>query len=53
MTPSDPSVVRRKLAVIVENVVALQPIGTMPPQRYREELFTSFPSPAPATLPIP
>jgi uncharacterized protein YutE (UPF0331/DUF86 family) len=39
MTPSDPSVVRRKLLVIVENLKALEPVVTMPPQRYRDELF--------------
>lgn len=40
MTPADPSVLRRKLLVIVENLTALEPIAVMPPQRYREELFT-------------
>ena len=40
MTPSDPSVLRRKLVVIVENLQALEPIAAMTPQRYREELFT-------------
>jgi uncharacterized protein YutE (UPF0331/DUF86 family) len=39
MTPSDPSVLRRKLLVIVENLKALEPIATVAPQRYREELF--------------
>lgn len=40
MTPADPSVLRRKLLVIVENLTALESIAVMPPQRYREELFT-------------
>jgi uncharacterized protein YutE (UPF0331/DUF86 family) len=40
MTPSDPSVLRRKLLVIVDNLKALEPIAAMAPQRYREELFT-------------
>lgn len=39
MTPADPSVLRRKLLVIIENLTALEPIGAMTPQRYREELF--------------
>ncbi|MEK6632200.1 MAG: DUF86 domain-containing protein [Nitrospirota bacterium] len=40
MTPADPSVLRRKLLVIVENLTALESIAVMTPQRYREELFT-------------
>ena len=40
MTPADPSVLRRKLLVIVENLTALESIVVMTPQRYREELFT-------------
>lgn len=39
MTPSDPSVLRRKLAVIVENLKALEPVAAMSPDRYRDELF--------------
>ncbi len=39
MTPSDPSVLRRKLVLIVENLKALEPIAGMPLQRYRDELF--------------
>jgi hypothetical protein len=39
MTPSDPSVLRRKLVLIVENLKALEPIAAMPLQRYRDELF--------------
>ncbi len=40
MTPSDPAVLRRKLAVIVDNLKALEPIASISPQRYRDELFT-------------
>lgn len=40
MTPSDPSVLRRKLTLIVENLKALEPVAAMLPQRYRDELFT-------------
>jgi uncharacterized protein YutE (UPF0331/DUF86 family) len=40
MTPSDPSVLRRKLATIVENLRALEPVTGMTSQRYQEELFT-------------
>lgn len=40
MTPSDPSVLRRKLVVIVENLRALERIAEMPPERYRADLFT-------------
>ncbi len=31
MTPSDPSVLRRKLAIIVENLKALEPVAAMAP----------------------
>lgn len=40
MTPANPSVFRRKLLVIVENLTTLESIAVMTPQRYREELFT-------------
>ncbi|CAE6797958.1 type VII toxin-antitoxin system HepT family RNase toxin [Nitrospira defluvii] len=40
MTPSDPSVLRRKLVVIVENLTALEPVAAMTPERYRDNLFT-------------
>ncbi len=39
MTPADPSVLRRKLAVIVENLKGLEPVAAMPLRRYRDELF--------------
>lgn len=39
MTPSDPSVLRRKLVAIVENLKALEPVAAMSPQRYRDDLF--------------
>lgn len=40
MTPSDPAVLRRKLAIIIENLKALEPIATLTLQRYRDDLFT-------------
>lgn len=40
MTPADPAVLRRKLTVIVENLKALEPIASITPARYREDLFT-------------
>lgn len=40
MTPSDPSVLRRKLVVIVENLTALEPVAAMTPEQYRDNLFT-------------
>jgi uncharacterized protein YutE (UPF0331/DUF86 family) len=40
VTPSDPSVLRRKLVVIAENLKALESIAVISPQRYRDELFT-------------
>lgn len=40
MSPSDPAVLRRKLALMVENLKALQPIETIAPERYRTDVFT-------------
>ena len=40
MTPVDPSVLRRKLAVITANLQALEPVAAMPLKRYRADLFT-------------
>ncbi len=40
MTPSDPSILRRKLLVIVDNLKALEPIAAMSLDQYRNELFT-------------
>jgi uncharacterized protein YutE (UPF0331/DUF86 family) len=40
VTPSDPSVLRRKLVVIAENLKVLESIAVISPQRYRDELFT-------------
>jgi uncharacterized protein YutE (UPF0331/DUF86 family) len=39
VTPADPSVLRRKLIVIVENLKALEPIAAITPPKYREDLF--------------
>lgn len=40
MTPADPAVLRRKLGVIAENLKALEPVTTLPLDRYRADLFT-------------
>lgn len=40
MTPVDPAVLRRKLAVIVDNLRALERVVTMPLDQYRHDLFT-------------
>lgn len=40
MTPIDPSVVRRKLAVIVENLRTLEPVVKLPLARYQNDIFT-------------
>ena len=40
MSPGDPAVLQRKLAVIVENLTALQPIETLPPDQYQGNIFT-------------
>jgi len=40
MSPGDPAVLRRKLAVIVENLKALQAIETLPPDQYHANIFT-------------
>ena len=39
MTPVDPAVIRRKLALIVNNLQALESIRDIAPARYREDLF--------------
>lgn len=40
MTPVDPAVVRRKLAVITGNLQALKPIERVNIDRYRADIFT-------------
>ncbi|HXF93322.1 MAG TPA: DUF86 domain-containing protein [Nitrospiraceae bacterium] len=40
MTPVDPAVLRRKLAVIIDNLRTLEQVVTMPLDRYRREVFT-------------
>ncbi len=40
MSPGDPVVLRRKLAVIVENLKALQKIENLPPDQYQADIFT-------------
>jgi hypothetical protein len=40
MTPVDPAVVRRKLAVITGNLEALKPIAIVDLARYRADIFT-------------
>ena len=39
MTPANPSVVRKKLALIVGNLQALEPIARLSVVQYREDLF--------------
>lgn len=39
MTPTDPAVLRRKLAMIVGNLQALNRIASWPLARYQEDLF--------------
>lgn len=39
MTPTDPSLIRRKLAVIVDNLQALGAVVSMPLEAYRRDLF--------------
>lgn len=39
MTPVDPMIVRKKLAVIVRNLQALEPIAQLSKERYGEDLF--------------
>lgn len=40
MTPADSAVLRRKLAVIIENLQALEPIAAFSLERYQADLFT-------------
>lgn len=40
MTPSDPAVLRRKLAVIIGNLQALTPVAALSLARYQDDLFT-------------
>jgi uncharacterized protein YutE (UPF0331/DUF86 family) len=40
VTPADPAVLRRKLAVIAGNLQALEPIAALSLERYRADLFT-------------
>jgi len=40
MTPADAAVLRRKLAVIAENLKTLEPVTTLPLDRYRADVFT-------------
>lgn len=39
MTPVDKDIVRRKLAIIVENLRALEPIGEMTRERYLQDVY--------------
>lgn len=39
MTPVDKDIIRRKLAIIVENLGALEPIGEMPRDRYLQDVY--------------
>lgn len=39
MTPVDPAIIRRKLALIVNNLQALESVRRIAPSRYREDLF--------------
>ena len=40
MSPRDPAVLRRKLAIIVENLKILEPIADLTPDRYQTDVFT-------------
>lgn len=40
MTPVDKDIIRRKLAIIVENLGALAPIGEMTRERYLQDIYT-------------
>ena len=39
MTSVDPMVVKKKLAIVVANLRALESVATLPADRYREDLF--------------
>ena len=39
MTPTDPALIRRKLAVIVDNLQALESVVSMPLEQYQRDLF--------------
>lgn len=39
MSPLDADIIRRKLAVIIENLRALTPMIAMPPRQYSEDIY--------------
>lgn len=39
MSPLDADIIRRKLAVIIENLQALTPMIAMPPHQYAEDIY--------------